>query len=574
MTYMASLTEKIIHGIPYYYLRECKRVDGKPKIVWQQYIGNRAELVRRLQQGTTPDKVAVREFGASTACLKIAQELDLVGIIDRIVPKAKRSKPGPSVGEYILIAAINRCVAPRSKRKIGEWYDQTVLPRLLGVQSSQLTSQLYWDHMTRIDEQAVARIASELAETAVNRFKLDLRSLLFDATNFFTFVDSFNARPKLLQRGHSKEGRANLRILGLALLVTADGEVPLLHHTYAGNQHDATTFGQVIEDIAKNASEMAHGLSDVTLVFDKGNNSKENLAETAKQSLHFVGSLVPTQHPQLLAIPRTKMRRLDTTQLPAVWAHRLQQKVYGTERTVLVVFNRPLFRSQVKTLNRETAKRRRKLRELHVSLQKAAKRNDGKKKPTLEGTRKKVDAILSGRHMKDLFSAEVTASGKGKGAKVRMRWRFKDKAYKDLKQTLLGKTILFTDQSGWTDEDIVRAYRAQAHVEFAFRGMKNPRYLAFRPQFHWTDQKLRVHALICVIALTLATLMRRQLAQAGIPNLSLVHMFDRLERVREVSLLYRDSKSGSLRTQSVLSEQDEEQSKMLAELELAQFCAP
>jgi transposase len=526
-----------------------------------------------MQPGATPDKAAVREFGASTACLKIAQELDLVGIIDRIVPKAKRSKPGPSVGEYILIAAINRCVAPRSKAKIGEWYDQTVLPRLLGVQSSQLTSQLYWDHMTRIDEQAVARIAAEIAKTAVKRFKLDLRSLLFDATNFFTFVDSFNVRPKLLQRGHSKEGRANLRILGLALVVTGDGEVPLLHHTYAGNQHDATTFGEVIGDIAKNVSEM-HGLSDITLVFDKGNNSKENLAETAKESLHFVGSLVPTQHLELLAIPRAKMRRLDKTQLPAVWAHRLQQDVYGAERTVLVVFNRPLYTSQVKTLNREIGKRRRKLRELHICLQKAAKRDDGKKKPTLEGTTKKVAAILSGRHMKDLFSADVTANGEGKDAKVRMRWRFKDKAYRDLKQTLLGKTILFTDRSAWSDEEIVRAYRAQAHVEFAFRGMKNPRYLAFRPQFHWTDQKLRVHALICVMALTIATLMRRELAQAGVPSLSLVRMFDRLERVREATLLYHDPKTDALRTQVVLSEQDEAQSKMLAALELAQFRAP
>jgi hypothetical protein len=98
---MASLTEKRVRGIPYYYIRESKRVNGKPKIVWQHYIGNRAALVKRLMQpGATPDTVAVREFGASAACLKIAQELDLVGIIDRIVPKAKRSKPGPSVGEY------------------------------------------------------------------------------------------------------------------------------------------------------------------------------------------------------------------------------------------------------------------------------------------------------------------------------------------------------------------------------------------------------------------------------------------------------------------------------------------
>ena len=36
MTYnMASITKKMIRGKPYYYARECKRVKGKPKIVWQ-----------------------------------------------------------------------------------------------------------------------------------------------------------------------------------------------------------------------------------------------------------------------------------------------------------------------------------------------------------------------------------------------------------------------------------------------------------------------------------------------------------------------------------------------------------
>lgn len=114
---MASLTKKIIRGKPYYYLRESKRVDGKPKIVWQQYIGTSAELVRRLQGGL-PHTAVIRGFGASTACLKIAQELDLFGIVDRIVPKPKRGKAGTSVGEYhsspLSTAASRRAARERS----------------------------------------------------------------------------------------------------------------------------------------------------------------------------------------------------------------------------------------------------------------------------------------------------------------------------------------------------------------------------------------------------------------------------------------------------------------------------
>jgi transposase len=560
-----SLTKKIIRGRPYYYLRECQRVDGKPKIIWQQYLGSPAELVQRLQ-GRTPQKALIREFGASAACLKMARQLDVVGIIDRLVPK--RSTQGVSVGEYALIAVLNRCVAPCSKTQLGAWYEQTVLPRLLGVRPAQLISQRFWENMDRIDQQAIARIGCELADTAVRQFGLDLRCLLFDATNFFTFVDSFNLRAKLPQRGHSKEGRDNLRLIGLALLVSADGEVPLFHHCYAGNQHDSTIFGALVQEIAQNCRAMAQGVSDLTLVFDKGNNSKDNLTETATTGLHFVGSLVPTQHPQLLAITREQMHRLDKTQLPAVWAYRTEQKVFGVSRTVLVVFNRPLFRAQVKTLRREINKRRRKLTALHVALQRAAKRTAGKK-PTLEGTRKRLATILSGRHMKELFSAQVSAR---KGSRLSLKWRFKVNAWKTLQRTLLGKTILFTDQADWRDEQIVRAYRSQAHVESAFRAMKDPHYLSFRPTYHWTDQKLRVHALYCVIALMITSLLRRQLAQAGI-SVSLARMLDRLAHVREVSLLYQDAEAKSPRAQTILSDMDEEQNRILAALDLTQFRA-
>src|SRR6266498_2337415 len=560
---MPSLTKKVIRGRPYYYLRECQRVDGKPKIVWQQYLGSPADLVRRLA-GPAPHNAVIREFGASAACVDIARQLDIVGIIDRHAPK--RSSRGPSVGQYLFIAALNRCLAPRSKTRLGAWYQQTVLPRLLGVRASQLTSQRFWDNMSRIDEHAIGRIERDLAQTAVARFGLDLRCLLFDATNFFTFVDSFNGRAVLPQRGHSKEGRANLRIVGLALLVTADGDVPLLHHCYAGNQHDATTFGQVACEIARRCREMSHRAGDITLIFDKGNNSEDNLAMVADTPLHFVGSLVPTHHLDLLAIGRNQMRRLDKTQLPAVWSYRTKKIVFGVERTVLVTFNRPLFQAQTKTLRREITKRRRKLDRVEASLLRSARKPDGKK-PTVAGTRKRVAAILTGRHMKDLFTASVEPD---RHAFPKLTWRFNDKAWKHLQQTLLGKTLLFTDNEAWSDEQIVRGYRSQAHVESAFRSMKDPRCLTFRPVHHWTDQKLRVHALYCVIALMILSLLRRKLDQSNL-SVSLARMVERLSDIREVAVLFGNADSQSPRARTVLSDLDADQKDMLNVLDLARF---
>jgi len=465
---MASLAKKMIRGRPYYYLRECKRVNGKPKIVWQQYLGPASELAERLA-GPSPKGAVVLEFGASAACLDIAQKLDVVGIIDRHV--SKREKTGLTVGQYLLTAALNRCLAPCSKAQIGAWFGQSVLPRLLQISASQLSSQRFWDNMSRIDEQAIVAIERDLAQSAVTGFGLDLRCLLFDATNFFTFVDSFNLRSAMPQRGHSKEGRDNLRIVGLALLVTSDGDVPLFHHSYAGNQHDAKTFGAVIPEIAGRCRQLSHAIEDITVVFDKGNNSEDNLTLVKDGKLHFVGSLVPTHHPKLLAIDRRKMRRLDTAVLPSVWSYRTTKVVFGVKRTVLVTFNQPLFETQMKTLRREINKRQCKLKQLAAALEKSASRTTGKK-PSLDGTNKRLAVILSGRHMKDLLPASIRD---GKDGLPKLTWRFDNKAWKRLQKTLLGKTILFTDREEWTDEQIVRGYRSQHHVESAFRSMKDTR---------------------------------------------------------------------------------------------------
>jgi transposase len=569
---MASLTKKLIHGKPYYYLRECQRVNGKPTIVWQQYLGSAEDLARRLTPRPSPDpapeKAIVREFGASAACLAVAQRLNLVGIIDHHVPK--QGAQGPSVGQYLLVALLNRCVAPRSKAGIGAWFDATVLPRLLHLRPTQLTSQRFWDNMDRVDKAAIGAIERDVSARAVAQFGLDLRCLLFDATNFFTFVDSFNLHATLPQRGHSKEGRANLRLVGLALLVTSDGDVPLFHHVYAGNQHDAKTFGSVTADLARRCRELGQGAGDITLVFDKGNNSKKNLAAVDKGPFHFVGSLVPTQHPELLDIDRKQMRRLDKTQLPAVWSYRTHKNVFGVERTVLVTFNRRLFKAQYKTLRREIAKRQRKLHTLQHALERHVDQPLGGRPPTLAGTRNRVRAILTGRHMKDLFTAEAEP---GAHQLPTLHWSFQQDAWDRLKRTLLGKTVLFTDRDEWTDEQIVRAYRSQSHVEATFRQMKDPHVLTFRPIHHWTDQKLRVHALYCMLALMVLNLLRRKLAQAGI-TISAARMIERLAEIREVTVLFPSGSGAKPYTRTALSDLSAEQVALFEALDLARFRTP
>jgi transposase len=371
---MPSLTKKIIRGKVYYYARECQRVDGKPKIVWQKYLGRLddilAAVAERGEARPLPQpqrEGTVTDLGAVAALYDLSCRLDLVALIDHHVPKRGR---GPSVGTYLVLAALNRCVAPCSKAQVGAWFDKTVLRRLVAIESRQLTSQRYWDNMDRVSAETIERIEADLTRRLVQTFHLDLGRLLFDATNFFTFIDTFNAKSTLAQRGKSKEGRAALRIVGLALLVTADFHVPLLHHTYPGNQPDAPTFAGLANALVARCQQLVHGVEHVTLIFDKGNNSQDNLDAVADSPYHFVGSLVPTQHPDLLAVPREAFRPLAAHGLPGVSAYRTTKTVFGHERTVVVTYNENLFVAQCQTLLREIAKRQQRFQDLIGRLQK------------------------------------------------------------------------------------------------------------------------------------------------------------------------------------------------------------
>jgi hypothetical protein len=70
--------------------------------------------------------------------------------------------------------------------------------------------------------------------------------------------------------------------------------------------------------------------------------------------------------------------------------------------------------------------------------------------------------------MKELFKVAVKLDAQGLPT---LQWSFRHKDWDHLQRTVLGKTLLFTDRDRWTDEQIVRAYRSQSHVEAAFRRM-------------------------------------------------------------------------------------------------------
>lgn len=533
---MASLTHKIINGHKYYYARVCKRVNGKPKIVETHYLGTVEKMIQGSQQSRDiPEarEVCIQQLGATAALYDIAKRLQLVEIVDRHVTKRKQ---GTTVGQYMLIAAINRAAHPTSKAALAEWFENTVGPRLFAINPNQLTSQAFWNHMDMLKKDDLISIENALLTRLIQEFKIDLNCLLYDGTNFYTYINT-RTKGELAKRGHNKQKRKDLRQVSLGMMTSVDFHIPLLHMVYGGNITDPTQFSSVIDELVRRYKHLTKLCPHITLVFDKGNNSELNFESFSNTGMHFVGSLKLAQCKDLIKIPLSQYHVLDDEELQGVKAYRTKYNVFAEQRTVLITYNENLFAGQLQGIGRNIAKCKAELQSLQIKLKRweTGKTRKGKK-PTVEGTQNNVAKILQREYMKEIFKTSISSE---KGF-VKLQYHVDQNTIGHLSRTVLGKTILFTDNHEWSDEEIVRAYRSQYKIEHAFRDMKNPHFLGWNPRLHWTDQKIRVHAFYCVMALTLVSLLKRELASKGL-SISTQSLMSNLNDIREAIIVYPQS---------------------------------
>ena len=536
-----------------------------------RHLGTAQKLLERLSQAPgRPLYAEERDFGATAALWDMAQQLDIISLIDGHAPKRDQ---GASVGEYILLATLNRALAPTSKSKLASWYRDTILTRLLPLRPAALRSQRFWDHMNYLDESTLAQIEDDITRRVVEGLNVDLRALFYDTTNFDTFLSSDN-RGELAQRGHAKSKRTDLRIVGLALLVSWDFHIPLFSKVYQGNQNDSVTFSQVLDDLVARYQMFKEKCQRITLVFDKGNNSEENIQALDGSPYHFIGSLVPTQHQDLLDIPLERFRYVKGPLFEGVRVYHTEKEVFGQKRTIVITRSRALLQGQVRGIRQHLAKKLKALRELQNRVARSHEPGWKGKPYTDESIQKNLDKIVSGQYVVDFLWGKVTH----KHGRLGIEFGTDDEAYNKLKKRVLGKRILFTDRQDLTDEEIIFGYRGQHHVERAFKDMKNPYFISFSPPRHWTDQMLRVHAFYCVLALTLISLLHRRVYQAGIA-ISQWGLMEQLKKIKEITNYYPAQPSEKLhlggrpRSERTLTRLDNQQNQIFRALNLDRFLA-
>ena len=144
--------KKTINGKPYWYLREMARVEAKPKMVSEHYLGSAADIEKlhdAREAQALPAHTQHLGFGDTAAVWEILVRLGVAGIIDSVVG-ARRSDAGASVGTYLALAALNRVVAPTSKLGFAEWWKTTAADRFTRIKSGVLGHRRFWDAMHKV----------------------------------------------------------------------------------------------------------------------------------------------------------------------------------------------------------------------------------------------------------------------------------------------------------------------------------------------------------------------------------------------------------------------------------------
>ncbi|MBC8179538.1 IS1634 family transposase [candidate division KSB1 bacterium] len=565
-TTMASLQQRISGGYKYWYIVESRRVNGKPRPIPLLYLGKADDILKRLQGGICKNiKCKSFSHGAVAALLRVADDIEVIDIINKYVPKNKKNgkqlRDGLTVGGSLTLRAIERVCHPCSNREFYTWAKTTSLEYLLRVSCAKMDSQHFWDQMDELPVSAIPKIEEEIVKRVIEIEDISLDTLLLDATNFFTFINTTNDRCSLAQRGKNKKGRNNLRQVGILLVVSRKDIIPLFHETYEGNKADSKIFASTIKKITDRLCEILSDLEGLTLVFDRGNNSKSNLSEDILK-IRYVGALSPSQHKDLMKKAIDYICKKEQDRDDDVICFRVKQELWNEVRTLIVYRSKKLYEGQLRGIEKNLKKKFEKLDELNKSLS-----NPRCKKRMRKDIIESIKGIVKGQFVQDIITWKLPRKRKH----YRIEYGVDDTKFEELKKYRLGYRILMTDRHEWTDKEIMAAYHGQSKVEYAFKNLENPYHGSAHPQFHWTDQKIRVHVFTCVLGFLFESVIYRRAQKKKYGQTNYDNLFDRLERVRLASLIEDRGKRKQMDVHYTLEETEPEDELLLDALGIRDF---
>jgi transposase len=531
----------------------------KGRSVARQVILGPADPPPKVDLGETRT-VGTQAVGDVGALLWVAEQIDLVGHIDRACV-GHASNGGPSVGEMVLAVAVQRVCAAGPKRDLAQFLEDS-LPRVSCLSAAKFTGQAFHRIAQRVTDEHLEAAQVALARAAVERFKLSTNVLAFDTTNFDTHIATTTVG-ELARRGHAKSKRSDLRVVGLGVLVSETGQVPLLYRTYAGNGSDQEVLENCLDGLGKlhdalDAGEGRARHATRTLVRDGGFWSPQLELSLDVAGYYSLISL-PLSHAAAEAALRFAakpgaMKRL-TGKLTDVRAARTRAPVNDMDRTLIVVESKELLEGQKRGVAARLVKALAELEKLKRLVETRRIR-----RASLE---QRVKKALRREHLSDFVMVDVGGTEKA----PTLTWHVDQHRRKHLEQTRLGRRVLCTDQHSWTTERVVSAFRGQWNVEELFRRAKKGGIAPWGPSFQHADGSLRLHTFATVIGLMLVSLAKLALGTAD----SVRSMLDSLAAIRTTLVRTTTGATGRRPTLAIPPELTSEQRRAVKIFELERW---
>lgn len=580
MSYLAKTTSK---GHDYYKIMESYREEGKTKHRVVFNIGSLKNLFALLPEdlkggssGSTTterqDKIQVdvsvnpvrcRKHGATHLLSTVAEWLSVTELMDSIFPPKIANSVKRSTS--LLLAAIHRACEPGSKREFAEWFSHTSLPDYMHVPPEIFTSQHMWEQMDGIDVDDIKKFESALFQRILLQFpeiKDGMDSLSADFTNYFTYISSQNFQCSLAQLGHSKEGRSGQKIVNVAVVTSSLLGIPIATMVYEGNHNDKTALRDFLNELNERLKDII-SLDKITFVFDGGGTTEDALGLIPG---HFItrGSLKSS--PELYEIPLSSYEEMTLDGGKVVQSYRTMAEQYGKQRTVIVTLSEQLRLGQVSELDKRLKKFGEQVAEVNSRLGNPRSTTDKR----LEAIQERINQfMLPQYHFEEMirmdyqtveapdpillkkYNKEKKKQKIGEAVVIddvdiksiddipliqmvtAINYVVLEEKKKSVVDTYYGKHLLVTDLDDWDTVKILNVYRDQEFVERFFRDSKDVDHFSVRPIYHWTDQKIRVHIMICYLGLTLSKLATYVLRREQNYRITCPELLDRLNNVLE-----------------------------------------
>ena len=551
---MPSLVAKKKGNKLYYYVVESARVEGKPRIVHQAYLGTAEKLAEMVRDRSAPIPLAAssREFGLPAALWAAAQQTGVWDLLHSLWPTPRS---GPSPAHYLLLAAIHRICQPGPKTEVARWYGNSILSPLWDFSPERFTSQAFWDAFESIlpegeqdlppEQDPLEKAQLRLLGLWKEKQLVSQRLLAYDTTNFYTYIASSNARNQLAQRGHNKQGRHNLRQVGLSYVLDGENGLSLCHHVYPGNVADVEEFSTALGRITRMLDENQIARETVTLVLDKGGAALANTVALEESKLGWISALPWNQAPAELRSRLVEELPVCSSAQPGVRAASEKILVHGREYLCVVKYSAAFTGEQLHSITASLSRVLQSMRRLARDLRKP------KARWKREQIVRKLERWLATPFLRELIRYQLEEQVDG----WHLQFDFDSVALPQLLNQRLGRTVLLTNRLDWSAEQVVAGYAGQQAIERVFRGLKDGDWLNWDPMYHWTDRKIRIHAFYCMLGISLLHHVHQQ-AKAAWADLSIEQLLQELEQIKQFVLLYPpQGEKGPARTAYVLSQQ-------------------